>query len=79
MEQLTIKTDKEVIAEIDAIAAATKRSRNDVVDQALRQFLEANAWQIERIEAGLADAREGRVVAAEEVFAEIAAKHRWER
>lgn len=36
-------------------------------------------WQIERIRAGLADMRAGRVQPAEEVFAEIAAKYGWTR
>jgi predicted transcriptional regulator len=32
-----------------------------------------------RIKAGIADARDGRVQPAEEVFADIAAKHGWSR
>ena len=33
--------------------------------------------QAERIEAGLADIREGRTIPADSVFARIAAKHGW--
>lgn len=36
-------------------------------------------WQIERIRAGLADMRAGRVQPADEVLAEIAAKYGWTR
>jgi predicted transcriptional regulator len=78
-EPITIRTTKETVDEIDALAAAMDRSRNYVVNQALRQYLEANAWQVQRIEEGLAAAREGRVRPAEEVFADIAAKHGWRR
>lgn len=78
-EPITIRTSKETVDEIDALAAAMDRSRNYVINQALRQYLEANAWQVQRIEEGLAAAREGRVRPAEDVFADIAAKHGWRR
>ena len=74
---LTIRAAKETVSEIDALAAAMDRSRNYVINQAIRQYLEANAWQIERIKEGLADARAGRVDPADEVFAAIAGKHGW--
>jgi predicted transcriptional regulator len=76
---ITVRTAQETIDEIDALAAAMDRSRNYVVNQALERYLEANAWQIERIKAGIAAADEGRVRPAEEVFSEIAAKHDWSR
>jgi len=78
-EPITIRTSKETVDEIDALAAAMDRSRNYIINQALRQYLEANAWQVQRIEEGLAAAREGRVRPAEDVFADIAAKHGWQR
>ncbi len=78
-EPITIRAAKEVVAEIDALAAAMDRSRNYVVNQALRQYLEANAWQIERIREGMDAARDGRVRPAKDVFADIAAKHGWDR
>lgn len=78
-EPITIRAAKNVVSEIDALAAAMDRSRNYVVNEALEQYLAANAWQIERIKAGIDAAREGRVRPAEGVFADIAAKHRWKR
>ncbi len=76
-EPITIRTSK--VAEIDALASAMDRSRNYIVNQAIEQYLEANAWQMERIKDGVAAAREGRVTPADEVFAGIAAKHGWTR
>ncbi|MBU8543850.1 MULTISPECIES: CopG family ribbon-helix-helix protein [Roseomonadaceae] len=76
-EPITIRTTK--VAEIDALAVAMDRSRDDIVNQAIEQYLEANAWQMERIEEGLAAARGGKVVPAEDVFAGIATKHGWTR
>ncbi len=76
-EPITIRTSK--VAEIDALATAMDRSRNYIVNQAIEQYLEANAWQMERIKDGITAAREGRVAPADEVFAGIAAKHGWTR
>ena len=78
-EAVTIQASKDVLSRIDALAVATDRSRNEVVDDALRLLLEANDWQIARIEEGLAAARDGRVRPAEDVLAELAAKHGYER
>ncbi|WP_297775859.1 ribbon-helix-helix protein, CopG family [uncultured Roseovarius sp.] len=72
---ITIRAAKEMVSEIDSIAHALARSRNYVINQALQQYLEANAWQVERIKEGIADARADRVHPAEDVHDEIAAKH----
>ncbi len=76
---ITVRAAKEMVADIDALASAMDRSRNYVVVQALQHYLEANAWQIERISDGIAAAREDRVRPAEEVFSGIAARHGWKR
>ncbi len=76
-EPITIRATKQTVSEIDAIAASMERSRNYVVNQALRQYLETNAWQLARIRQGIDAAREGRVRPAQEVFASIAEKHGW--
>lgn len=78
-EPITVRAAKEIVVEIDALAAAMDRSRNYIVNQALQQYLEANAWQIARVKEGIAAAREGRVRPAEDVFADIEAKHDWSR
>lgn len=76
-EPITIRTAK--VSEIDALASAMDRSRNYIVNQAIEQYLEANVWQMERITAGIAAARDGKVLLADEVFSGIAAKHGWSR
>jgi predicted transcriptional regulator len=74
---ITIRPDK--VAEIDALASAMGRTRDDIVNEAIERYLDTNAWQVERIGAGLAAARAGRVAPADEVFSVIAAKHGWSR
>lgn len=76
-EPITIRTAK--VAEIDALAGATDRSRNYIVNQAIEQYLEVNAWQMDRTREGISAAREGKVAPADQVFAGIAAKHGWSR
>lgn len=74
---VTIRTAKKMVNAIDTLASAMDRSRNYVINQAIQDYLETHAWQIERIKEGLAAAHEGRVRPAEDVFAKIAAKHGW--
>ena len=74
-EPITIRTAK--VSEIDALASAMDRSRNYIVNEAIEQYLEANAWQIKKITEGIKAARSGKVRPADEVFAGIAAKHGW--
>ncbi len=74
---ITIRASRQMVTALDALASATDRSRNYLVKQAIQQFLETHAWQVERIEAGLSDVREGRVEPAEQVFGDIAARHGW--
>jgi predicted transcriptional regulator len=78
-EPITVRTSKDTVSQVDALAASMDRSRNYIVNQAIEQYLEANAWQIERIKEGIAAARAGQVRPAEEVYAEIAAKYGWKR
>ncbi|MGH8190329.1 MAG: CopG family ribbon-helix-helix protein [Rhodanobacteraceae bacterium] len=74
---ITIRTPRATVEAIDTLAGVMDRSRNYVVNQAIQQYLESNAWQVERIKAGIAAARKGRVRPADEVVADIAAKHGW--
>jgi len=78
-EPITIRTTRKLVSEIDALAAATDRSRNYIVNQAIRQYVEANGWQTQRIKQGIAAARAGKVRSAEDVFSDIAARHGWRR
>jgi len=78
-EPITVRATKETVSEIDALAASMARSRNFVVNEALQQYLDTNAWQLDRIREGLAAARDGRVRPADDLFADIAAKHGWRR
>ena len=52
----TVRIDPEKQQQIDQLARRLDRSRNYLVGQAIEEFLEAHAWQVEKIKAGLAAA-----------------------
>jgi len=73
----TIRLDDEMLAKLDALAADTDRSRNWIAAKAIESYVELNAWQIEQIKAGLAEADRGEFATEaelDEIEAEIQAK-----
>ena len=73
----TIRLDDEMLARLDALAADTDRSRNWIAAKAIESYIELNAWQIEQIKAGLAEADRGEFVTEADldaIEAEIQAK-----
>ena len=65
----TIRLDDEMLAKLDALAADTDRSRNWIAAKAIQDYVELNAWQIEQIKAGIAEADRGEFATDEEVEA----------
>ncbi|CAM5774323.1 CopG family ribbon-helix-helix protein [Bosea minatitlanensis] len=65
----TIRLDDEMLAKLDALAADTDRSRNWIAAKAIQDYVELNAWQIQRIREGIAEADRGAFATDEEVEA----------
>ena len=59
-EAFTIRSDSKKVKQLDRLAGQMDRSRNCLVNQAIDQLLELDAWQIERTKEGLTAADEGR-------------------
>ena len=55
----TIRLDDELLARLDALASDTDRSRNWLAQRAIEDYVALNAWQIEQIKAGIAEADRG--------------------
>ena len=73
----TIRLDDEMLAKLDALAADTERSRSWLATKAIENYVELNAWQVEQIKAGLAEADRGEFVTEADldaIEAEIQAK-----
>jgi predicted transcriptional regulator len=72
-ESFTIRADSETVSRIDSIAARLDRSRNYIVNQAIADYLETQAWQIEKTMQGIASADRGELTPHDDVMAEVAA------
>ena len=65
----SVRVSPELKAKVEAIAAAVERPRSWIVTQALEAFVADQAWQIEEIKRGVAEADAGDFASAEEVEA----------
>jgi len=65
----TVRLDEETLNELDTLAAKTERSRNWLVSRAIESYLSLNAWQIAKIEEGIAAANRGDFATDEEMDA----------
>lgn len=53
-EVVTVRLDPELKAKLDALAESTKRSKSWLAAEAIAQYVEQQAWQIQRIEQAIA-------------------------
>jgi predicted transcriptional regulator len=70
-EAFTVRAESELVHQLDHLADSLDRSRNYLVNQALKEYLEQHAWQIEKITQGIAAADRGELVAHEDVMSEM--------
>ncbi|HEY7300375.1 MAG TPA: ribbon-helix-helix protein, CopG family [Xanthobacteraceae bacterium] len=63
----TVRLDETTLAKLDRLAERTERSRSWLVTQAVQDYVALNAWQLEKIEAGMAAADRGDFASADEV------------
>ena len=69
---LTVRIPEELAEKLAKIAASTRRTRSFVAGEAMRSYVDRELSIIEDIEAGLADAKAGRLIPHEEVDAWLA-------
>lgn len=70
---VTIRVDnEEKLEKLDRLAKSMDRSRNWVINRALERYLATEAWQIEEIRKGIAEADRGEFASDEEVEAVFA-------
>jgi predicted transcriptional regulator len=63
----TVRLDEKTLDALDRLAEKTERSRSWLVTQAVETYVELNAWQLEKIEAGLRAADRGEFASEQEV------------
>lgn len=64
----------ELYQQLENLAQATARTKSFVTLEALSSYLAAQSWQVQDIEAGIAQAERGEFASAEEV-ATVFARH----
>jgi predicted transcriptional regulator len=74
----SIRIDDDVVAKLDQLAVATDRPKTWLIDQALRRYVEEEAWQVQAIQEALDDYRSGNaeLVPHEQVMERLEAKLR---
>jgi predicted transcriptional regulator len=66
---VNLRLEPELDQKLSAVATRLDRSRSWVIQQALKEFIELQLWQMSAIEEGLRDVESGRVTAHEDVVA----------
>jgi len=64
---MTLRLEPRLRKQLDHLARAQRRSRSFVAAEAIREYLAANAWQLEEIRKGLEEADRGDFAAEEQV------------
>ncbi len=63
----TVRLDELTLNALDHLAQKTDRSRNWLISRAVQDFVALNAWQLGKIEAGIAAADRGEFASDEEL------------
>jgi predicted transcriptional regulator len=70
-EAFTVRAESDIVHQLDHLADSLDRSRNYLVNQALKEYLEQHAWQIEKITQGIAAADRDELIDHDEVMKEM--------
>lgn len=68
---VTIDLDTDLDDEVGAIAAVLDRPKSWVVEQALRDFVAVQRWQLAAIDEGIRQADAGQLIPHEDVVARV--------
>jgi predicted transcriptional regulator len=66
-KSVTIDLDEPVLEALDRAAEQRGRSRADIIAEAVRDYLETQRWQLEKIKAGIAAANRGDFASEDEI------------
>mgnify|MGYP001560297439 CR=1 FL=1 len=68
---MTIRLPVGVLSQLEKLADATGRTKSFLALEAIQGYLELEAWQIEEIKKGIAEADAGMLIDADQVLAEL--------
>ena len=64
---INVRVPEDLYSQLEALAAATTRSKSFLTIEALKSYLQSEAWQIQDIQEGIQEADAGQFASAEEV------------
>lgn len=67
MGVISVRLNDETTTQLDALAKATGRTRSFLTGQAIKDYLEREAWQIAEIEQAIKEADAGDFVSSDEM------------
>jgi RHH-type rel operon transcriptional repressor/antitoxin RelB len=67
MSVMSLRVPDDLANQLDALAAATGRTKSFLAGQAIRDFVERGSWQIAEITQAVAEADKGEFASDEEV------------
>jgi len=70
-KSITIRTESEIVEKLSALAKSMDRSRNWVIEEALKQYIEQQRWYAEGIRQAQASLERGEGIAHEDLMAEM--------
>lgn len=76
MGMMSLRLPDELAGQLDALAAATGRTKSFLAGQAIRDYIDREAWQVAEIQQAISEADAGDFASDDEVNA-ISAK--WKR
>ncbi|WP_207792147.1 CopG family ribbon-helix-helix protein [Siccirubricoccus phaeus] len=68
-QPVSVRLQPALHEQVGALAAALDRPKSWVIEQAVKEYVELQAWQLAAIDEGIKAADEGRVIAHEDVAA----------
>lgn len=68
-KQISVRADQELIAQFNALAEATERSRTFLINQAMEEYIAREAWQVAEIKEALKEADDGDFASDEDMAA----------
>lgn len=71
MSNTSVRFDAETLDRLDQLAKSLDRSRSWVINRAVRQYLEYEQWFARRVAEAMDQAGEGKLVAHDEMMAEL--------
>ena len=70
-KSITIRTEPEIVERLSALAKSMDRSRNWVIEDALKQYIEQQARYVEGVEQARSSLERGEGIAHEDLMAEM--------